>query len=174
MITSFTPKKSFCFFWGRSMGVSVTSITVTTSISAWFSRAFFPFKRKFPDCQSIFSVLFTIRPIVDSDSWPLVPMWKYVLYSRQYSNVTKTVIIFAYGILKCLLDKTFRTILRIFYQYRPRFHTETRRADSLGFGLLLDAELESASTLLTDSTIFLYVCLYTLKRRLNCSSDKFW
>ncbi len=37
-------------------------------------------------------------------------------------------IIFAYGILKCLLDKTFRTILRIFYQYRPRFHTETRRA----------------------------------------------
>ena len=90
MITSFTPKKSFCFFWGRSMGVSVTSITVTTGISAWFSRAFFPFKRKFPDCQSIFSVLFTIRPIVDSDSWPLVPMWKYVLYCRQYSNVTKT------------------------------------------------------------------------------------
>jgi hypothetical protein len=38
------------------------------------------------------------------------------------------VIIFAYGILKCLLGKTFRTILRIFYQYRPRFHTETRRA----------------------------------------------
>jgi hypothetical protein len=38
------------------------------------------------------------------------------------------VIIFAYGILKCLLDKTFKTILRIFYQYRPRFHTETRRA----------------------------------------------
>ncbi len=42
------------------------------------------------------------------------------------------VIIFAYGILKCLLDKTFRTILRIFYQYRPRFHTETRRADGEG------------------------------------------
>ncbi|TRU89044.1 MAG: hypothetical protein EWV54_09255 [Microcystis novacekii Mn_MB_F_20050700_S1D] len=39
------------------------------------------------------------------------------------------VIIFAYGILKCLLDKTFKTILRIFYQYRPRFHTETRRAE---------------------------------------------
>ncbi len=38
-------------------------------------------------------------------------------------------IIFAYGIVKCLLDKTFKTILRIFYQYRPRFHTETRRAD---------------------------------------------
>jgi hypothetical protein len=38
------------------------------------------------------------------------------------------VIIFAYGIVKCLLDKTFKTILRIFYQYRPRFHTETRRA----------------------------------------------
>jgi hypothetical protein len=38
------------------------------------------------------------------------------------------VIILAYGILKCLLGKTFRTILRIFYQYRPRFHTETRRA----------------------------------------------
>ena len=41
------------------------------------------------------------------------------------------VIIFAYGIVKCLLGKTFRTILRIFYQYRPRFHTETRRADTL-------------------------------------------
>ena len=38
-------------------------------------------------------------------------------------------IIFAYGIVKCLLDKTFKTILRIFYQYRPRFHTETRRAN---------------------------------------------
>ncbi|BCU14111.1 hypothetical protein MAN88_46750 [Microcystis aeruginosa] len=38
------------------------------------------------------------------------------------------VIIFAYGIVKCLLGKTFRTILLIFYQYRPRFHTETRRA----------------------------------------------
>jgi acyl-coenzyme A thioesterase PaaI-like protein len=38
------------------------------------------------------------------------------------------VIIFAYGIVKGLLGKTFRTILRIFYQYRPRFHTETRRA----------------------------------------------
>ncbi|AKV65890.1 Mobile element protein [Microcystis panniformis FACHB-1757] len=38
------------------------------------------------------------------------------------------VIIFAYGIVKCLLGKTFRTILRIFYQYRPSFHTETRRA----------------------------------------------
>ncbi|AKV69436.1 hypothetical protein VL20_4529 [Microcystis panniformis FACHB-1757] len=37
-------------------------------------------------------------------------------------------IIFAYGTLKCLLGKTFRTILRIFYRYRPRFHTETRRA----------------------------------------------
>ncbi len=36
-----------------------------------------------------------------------------------------------------------------------------------------DGELESASTLFTDSTIFLYVCLYTPKRRLNCSSDKF-
>ncbi|TRU60196.1 MAG: hypothetical protein EWV48_13345, partial [Microcystis aeruginosa Ma_QC_C_20070823_S13] len=33
------------------------------------------------------------------------------------------VIIFAYVILKCLFGKTFRTILRIFYQYRPRFHT---------------------------------------------------
>jgi len=41
------------------------------------------------------------------------------------------VIIFAYGIVKCLLGKTFMTILRIFYQYRPRFHTETRRA---GYG----------------------------------------
>jgi hypothetical protein len=41
------------------------------------------------------------------------------------------VIIFAYVILKCLFGKTFRTILRIFYQYRPRFHTETRRAGSL-------------------------------------------
>ncbi len=40
-------------------------------------------------------------------------------------------IIFAYGIVKCLLDKTFKTILRIFYQYRPRFHTETRRAQYL-------------------------------------------
>ena len=39
-------------------------------------------------------------------------------------------IIFAYVILKCLFGKTFRTILRIFYQYRPRFHTETRRAPS--------------------------------------------
>ncbi|AKV66359.1 Mobile element protein [Microcystis panniformis FACHB-1757] len=38
------------------------------------------------------------------------------------------VIIFAYGIVKCLSGKTFRAILRIFYQYRPRFHTETRRA----------------------------------------------
>ena len=33
------------------------------------------------------------------------------------------VIIFAYGIVKCLSGKTFRAILRIFYQYRPRFHT---------------------------------------------------
>jgi serine/threonine protein kinase len=33
--------------------------------------------------------------------------------------------------VKCLLDKTFKTILRIFYQYRPRFHTETRRAQYL-------------------------------------------
>jgi hypothetical protein len=41
------------------------------------------------------------------------------------------VIIFAYGIVKYLSDKTFRTILQIFYQYRPRFHTETRRAPSL-------------------------------------------
>ncbi|AKV66819.1 Alkaline phosphatase [Microcystis panniformis FACHB-1757] len=41
------------------------------------------------------------------------------------------VIIFAYGTLKCLLGKTFRTILRIFYRYRPRFHTETRRAKKL-------------------------------------------
>ncbi|AKV65770.1 hypothetical protein VL20_552 [Microcystis panniformis FACHB-1757] len=39
------------------------------------------------------------------------------------------VIIFAYGVVKCLLGKTFRAILRIFYQYRPRFHTETRRAN---------------------------------------------
>ncbi|MCA2619995.1 MAG: hypothetical protein IM492_19865 [Microcystis sp. M040S2] len=38
------------------------------------------------------------------------------------------VIIFAYGIVKCLSSKTFRAILRIFHQYRPRFHTETRRA----------------------------------------------
>jgi len=41
------------------------------------------------------------------------------------------VIIFAYGIVKGLLGKTFRTILRIFYQYRPRFHTETRRAGAI-------------------------------------------
>ncbi|AKV66060.1 hypothetical protein VL20_861 [Microcystis panniformis FACHB-1757] len=41
-------------------------------------------------------------------------------------------IIFAYGVVKCLLGKTFRAILRIFYQYRPRFHTETRRAN-LGY-----------------------------------------
>ncbi|MCZ8224999.1 MAG: hypothetical protein O9324_13880, partial [Microcystis sp. LE19-84.1B] len=41
------------------------------------------------------------------------------------------VIIFAYGIVKCLSGKTFRAILRIFYQYRPRFHTETRRALSV-------------------------------------------
>ncbi len=77
-----------CFFWGRSMGVSVTSITVMTGISAWLSKAFFPFKRKFPDCKSIFSVLFTIRHIVDSDSSQLVPMWKYVpVYKRLYVNV---------------------------------------------------------------------------------------
>ena len=37
-------------------------------------------------------------------------------------------IIFAYEIVKCSSGKTFRAILRIFYQYRPRFHTETRRA----------------------------------------------
>ena len=45
------------------------------------------------------------------------------------------VIIFAYGIVKCLLGKTFRTILRIFYQYRPRFHTETRRAQVFPLGV---------------------------------------
>ncbi|NCR23682.1 MAG: pentapeptide repeat-containing protein [Microcystis aeruginosa L111-01] len=44
--------------------------------------------------------------------------------------VAEIVIIFAYGIVKCLSSKTFRAILRIFYQYRPRFHTETRRAFS--------------------------------------------
>jgi len=47
------------------------------------------------------------------------------------------VIIFAYGIAKCLPDKTFKTILtfgearsscRRNYQYRSRFHTETGRA----------------------------------------------
>ncbi len=44
-------------------------------------------------------------------------------------------IIFAYGIVKCLSGKTLSTIWRIFYQYRPRFHTETRRAD---YGLHCD------------------------------------
>jgi len=39
------------------------------------------------------------------------------------------VIIFAYVILKCLFGKTFRTILRIFYQYRPRFHLLTEVLD---------------------------------------------
>ncbi|AKV66011.1 Mobile element protein [Microcystis panniformis FACHB-1757] len=43
------------------------------------------------------------------------------------------VIIFAYGVVKCLSGKTFRAILRIFYQYRPRFHTETRRASARVF-----------------------------------------
>jgi len=47
------------------------------------------------------------------------------------------VIIFAYGIVKCLSGKTFRAIFTFSeaqssrgrnYQYRPRFHTETRRA----------------------------------------------
>ncbi len=52
-------------------------------------------------------------------------------FLQVYPRLQTGVIIFAYGILKCLLDKTFRTILRIFYQYRPRFHTETRRARSL-------------------------------------------
>ena len=48
--------------------------------------------------------------------------------SNETGSSRLCVIIFAYGIVKCLLDKTFKTILRIFYQYRPRFHTETRRA----------------------------------------------
>jgi clan AA aspartic protease len=55
-------------------------------------------------------------PIDEADSEPLV------------GSSRLCVIIFAYGIVKGLLGKTFRTILRIFYQYRPRFHTETRRA----------------------------------------------
>ncbi|OPF20060.1 hypothetical protein B1L04_00890 [Microcystis aeruginosa KW] len=54
------------------------------------------------------------------------------------------VIIFAYRIVKCLLGKTFRTILRIFYQYRPSFHTETRRARFAHrkYGLYLQNALE--------------------------------
>ncbi|MFM5962590.1 MAG: hypothetical protein ACKOQ2_36490, partial [Dolichospermum sp.] len=58
-----------------------------------------------------------------------------VLPSRDIYIFTESarlcVIIFAYGIVKCLSGKTFRAILRIFYQYRPRFHTETRRAKAL-------------------------------------------
>ena len=54
-------------------------------------------------------------------------------FSRQNSVISGSsrlcVIIVAYGIVKCLSGKTFRAILRIFYQYRPRFHTETRRAN---------------------------------------------
>jgi hypothetical protein len=53
------------------------------------------------------------------------------IFNGIFGSPRLCVIIFAYGILKCLLDKTFRTILRIFYQYRPRFHTETRRAHFL-------------------------------------------
>ncbi len=53
--------------------------------------------------------------------------WRFI--TQIFGSSRLCVIIFAYGIVKCLLDKTFKTILRIFYQYRPRFHTETRRAN---------------------------------------------
>jgi len=149
-------KKIFLFLLGRSMGVSVTYITVTTGISAWLSKAFFPFKRKFPDCKSIFYVLFRIRHIVDPYSFQVVAMWKYVLYSCQYSNVTKTCSsIYSLGLVT-LLDG---------------FGRETSAWDQSN--AQSNGELEFASTLFTASTIFLDVFWYTPKRRLNCLADKF-
>jgi len=79
------------------MGVSVTSITVTTGISSWLSKAFFPFKRNFPDCKLHISIKLLpfascLLPILTKKLilHDYLAMWKYVLYSRQYSNVTKT------------------------------------------------------------------------------------
>jgi len=71
---------------------------------------------------------------IDNLSWQSKNLYNsanYLIRQNFIGSPRLCVIIFAYGILKCLLDKTFRTILRIFYQYRPRFHTETRRAKNL-------------------------------------------
>jgi hypothetical protein len=54
MITSFTPKKSFCFFWGRSLGVSVTSITVTTVSLLDLVELFFLLNGSFPIVKAFF------------------------------------------------------------------------------------------------------------------------
>jgi hypothetical protein len=99
---------------------------------------------------------------------------------HQLESLTKgssrlCVIIFAYGIVKCLLGKTFRTILRIFYQYRPRFHTETRRAGDSYHCCLLPVAfcLTSARSLISqDDSLKHQSFNFNLKLGKTSSPDK--
>ena len=77
-------------FFGRSMGLSVTSTSTVSYFVSGRKSAFFPGSAKEPLFISTFSTHFTVRCTLLSSSPKLAPMCANDRYSRQYSNTIKS------------------------------------------------------------------------------------
>lgn len=86
MLLFFAAIEATLFFWGRSIGLSVTSTTMTLQLSLWWGNSFLPGKRNLPELINKVSTFCTSRHTAYSLSLQLVAIWNWVRYSRQYSS----------------------------------------------------------------------------------------
>jgi hypothetical protein len=103
-------------FWANlqmAFGTSYDVVKATELRNQWQSRNF----SQLPEIEVVNS------SVLGSANGAYGISTNKIYLSESFGSSRLCVIIFAYGIVKCLSGKTFRAILRIFYQYRPRFHT---------------------------------------------------
>ena len=81
---------SLLFFFGRSIGVSVTSTMIYSKLFSLSRNTFLPGNFKSLQFLSRFSILTIVRETVASDNCQRLAIWNWVGYSRQYSSVNKT------------------------------------------------------------------------------------
>lgn len=81
---------SLLFFFGRSIGVSVTSTITNSKVLSLSRSTFLPGSFKSLQCLSRFSILTIVRETVASDNCQRLARWNCVGYSRQYSSVSST------------------------------------------------------------------------------------
>ena len=81
---------SLLFFFGRSIGVSVTSTMTNSKLFSLSRKTFLPGNFKSRQFLSRFSIFSMVRETVASDNCQRLARWNWVGYSRQYSSVSKT------------------------------------------------------------------------------------
>lgn len=81
---------SALFFFGRSIGVSVTSTTINSKVFSLARKTFLPGSWRSVQFFKRFSILRIVRETVASDTCHRLAIWNCVGYSRQYSSMSNT------------------------------------------------------------------------------------